>query len=105
MNYGTVDSSSRILISLAKVEAAFYQCFVVCSVYLNTTHIVCSCTLRHVGNSGSKSLVSVATLPPVIHGLANSSSTQHTRQLEYFLAILLLLQCCLKVPCSLSLAS
>ena len=44
-----------------------------------STHIVCSCTLRHVGNSGSKSLVSVATLPPVIHGLANSSSTQHTR--------------------------
>ena len=31
-----------------------------------------------VGNIASKSRVSVATRPPVIHGLANSSSTQHT---------------------------
>ena len=31
------------------------------------------------GNSASKSRVSVATRPPVIHGLANSSSIQHTR--------------------------
>ena len=46
-----------------------------------STHNVGSCKLRYVGNSGSKSLVSVATRPPVIHGLANSSSTQHNTRL------------------------